>query len=233
MKLTVTKQHGLGALIGILTGAVALSIIFAVTAKDESERLKEEIYALNDKVFSNLEVVLPTYSSDDESAKAPKSDKNSSDMIFYSHAPAENGEDIVSGDFIVRLTANERKYIIMSYTGSDSEVVIPEEINGIMVAAIASNAFKDNTSVVNVMMGSSICCIFDNAFNGCSSLKGIHFQLGQCELSAKAFNGCTSNLTVYAPYKLGIYAFCLKTGIRFELENDKQIIVLDPEPIWI
>ena len=55
---------------------------------------------------------------------------------------------------------------ILSYSGTDTEMEIPSEINGEKITAIGEGVFKNCTSLVNVVIPDSIEYIETNAFEG-------------------------------------------------------------------
>ena len=64
---------------------------------------------------------------------------------------------------------------ITGYSGSASEIVIPEEINGKPVIQIANGAFKD-LSVTRLFLTHNLLEVQKNAFSGCGNLQTIYFS---------------------------------------------------------
>lgn len=62
--------------------------------------------------------------------------------------------------------------IIYSYKGSETDVTIPSEIDGVTITEIENEAFK-NTNVKNVIIPSSVTTIGDRVFKDCGSLKSV------------------------------------------------------------
>ena len=60
---------------------------------------------------------------------------------------------------------------ITKYKGKDKSVVVPSQIQGKNVTAIGESAFKDNTSVTDVVLPDTVTSIGNIAFRGCTSLK--------------------------------------------------------------
>lgn len=73
----------------------------------------------------------------------------------------------------------ENTYTIVKYTGNESNVKIPENVNQITVNAIADKAFKDCTEITNITIPDSVTIIGKYAFNDCPNLT-IY-----CEVSSK------------------------------------------------
>lgn len=79
--------------------------------------------------------------------------------------------------------------VITGYTGTASRVVIPSEIDGKPVTAIASSAFRENATVTSVYLPDSVTEIGDSAFYGCPNLTAVY--LGKAaKIGSYAFYNC-------------------------------------------
>ena len=81
---------------------------------------------------------------------------------------------------------------ITSYTGSDKEVVIPEEIDGNSVIAIGSSAFAGNTAIISVTIPDSVVTIGNSSFKDCSNLASIEIPPSVDTIGSQTFAGCTN-----------------------------------------
>lgn len=105
---------------------------------------------------------------------------------------------------------NYGSYIeITKYTGSATEVEIPDNIDGIPVTGIVSGAFL-STEITSVTIPDSVSKIGQNAFRWCSSLVSIELSDNITEIGNEAFYNCDSLTSVVIPDSvetLGNYAF--------------------------
>lgn len=107
------------------------------------------------------------------------------------------------------------------FYSADSRLVIPDEIEGRAVVAIAANAFSDHSEIEELVLPASIERIGANAFADCVNLKSVTFvadtsvraivpQTALREIGDGAFSGCT-NLEIFdLPYgveRIGARAF--------------------------
>lgn len=82
---------------------------------------------------------------------------------------------------------------ITGYTGTSSEIVIPEEIDGIPVTEIGLYAFSEMESIVHVSFPATLKKIGNGAFRKCRNLEGELIVPDSVEyIGVDAFNQCTS-----------------------------------------
>ena len=85
---------------------------------------------------------------------------------------------------------------ICGYSGTNTEIVISEKINGIDVVLISQNAFRGNTTITSVTISDSVTSIGNYAFSGCRSLTSVTIPDSVTSIASYAFDGCTG-LTIY------------------------------------
>ncbi len=78
-------------------------------------------------------------------------------------------------------------------------VTIPSEIDGLPVTSIASDAFKNRTSITSVSIPDSVTSIGGDAFRNCSSLASVTIGNGVTDIGAGAFLHCDSLSSVAIP----------------------------------
>ncbi|MBQ7121066.1 MAG: leucine-rich repeat protein [Clostridia bacterium] len=103
--------------------------------------------------------------------------------------------EYTSGNFTY--TLSDGKAVITGFSNEMIEAIdIPMTIDGYAVYAIGSGAFKDNTSIIDISISSSIKKIDNNAFYGCINLKNIEFNSALETISYDTFRNCTALETV-------------------------------------
>ncbi len=111
--------------------------------------------------------------------------------IFVPYASAVNiAVKEVFGDF--QYSVSNNSVSITKYTGSDSHVEIPSEIDGYKVETIAKNAFKGNTSLVSVSIPDTVKTIERFVFTHCTSLTSIIIPDSVTYLAPSVFSGCSA-----------------------------------------
>ena len=67
---------------------------------------------------------------------------------------------------------------VTGYTGTETKIRIPSEINGYIVQSIGSNAFKNNQNLTIVVFPETVETMGDSLFSGCTSLKEVRLNEG-------------------------------------------------------
>lgn len=109
-------------------------------------------------------------------------------------------------DFTYTISGNS--VTITGYTGSDTEIIIPDKIAGYPVTAIGENAFK-SSSLTNITIPNGVTSIGNYAFSS-SSLKSIDISESVTSIGDYAFYYCKSLNSVNIPSNvtsLGSYVF--------------------------
>lgn len=105
--------------------------------------------------------------------------------LVFSAAQAE-----IEGDFSYSINGGEAK--ITSYTGSASELVLPDTLGGFPVTSIGVCAFRNHTSLTQVVIPDGVARIGSNAFQNCLSLEQILIPESVTRIDTHAFYGCAS-----------------------------------------
>lgn len=79
---------------------------------------------------------------------------------------------------------------IKAYLGNDTNITIPDKINGIEVGSIKERCFK-NSNIESVTLPSSVTSIEQQAFYGCDNLKSINLSNVK-SIGTEAFTNCPS-----------------------------------------
>ena len=115
---------------------------------------------------------------------------------------------------------------ITGYTGSDTEVVIPETIDGATVTAIGDRAFNSNSNLRSVVLPSGVTHIGEYAFCSNMWLSNVNIPAGVTYIGDYAFSTCGWNGTITIPASvdyIGSQAFEGNEGIQsFVVEDGNQ-----------
>ncbi len=117
----------------------------------------------------------------------------------------------------LEFTLNEDStYTVSGYTGTSSNVVVPESYQGLPVAHIGNSAFRGR-SLATVKLPNSIISIGDQAFYACVVLTNITFGNNLVSIGTQAFMYCSNITSISLPNTLttiGASAFqlCDKLG---------------------
>ena len=95
--------------------------------------------------------------------------------MFSSETGASTRETYTTDDFTYTLIDEYSKVQILSYIGSDTDVVIPDRIDNKKVTSIADRAFLEK-SITSVVFGQYVESIGNHAFYSCQSLNKLDFS---------------------------------------------------------
>lgn len=124
-----------------------------------------------------------------------------------------DGSDVISVDFTLYEVGYEEipdglQYrgnpdtgcmTITGYTGTDSSLVLPSQIQGMPVTTIAASAFKECTSLTNIVLPKNLTTIGDSAFSGCTGLTSIELPTSVDSIGRYAFSGCSNLQQINIP----------------------------------
>lgn len=103
---------------------------------------------------------------------------------------------------------------VSNYVG---DIIIPDEIDGLPVTAIGTDAFRDCTGITSVVIPDSVTSIGGSAFRGCTNLKEIDLPDNITSIPGAMCFGCTKLESVTIPngvVSIGGYAFSGCTSLK-------------------
>ena len=122
--------------------------------------------------------------------------------MFSSETGASTRETYTTDDFTYTLIDEYSKVKILSYIGSDTDVVIPDRIDNKKVTSIADSAFR-NKSITSVIFGQYVESIGNYAFYSCQSLNKLDFSKSSVKtIGDYAFTVCESLKSIEFPDSL-------------------------------
>lgn len=106
---------------------------------------------------------------------------------------------------------------ITSYTGKETRVILPSELEGYPVVAVGDRAFMDNTILCEVLLPESVTSIGWFAFSGCVALENISIPASVSTICYGAFQNCRSTLTVSCPASSYAEAYARSYGMGMKI----------------
>ena len=121
------------------------------------------------------------------------------------------------GDFEYTIDSENNTVEITKYKGSETEVTIPDTIEGKKVTSIEYKAFYGCRSLTSINIPEGVTSIGDWVFFGCSSITSINIPEGVTSIGVQAFYGCSSLTSINIPEgatSIGDYAFSECRSLR-------------------
>ena len=112
-----------------------------------------------------------------------------------------DAETFVNGDWQYSISELNGLIIIDGYTGTDSLVTVPSDINGKAVTEIGSDAFKNNGTITEVSIPSSVRSIRNDAFSYCTSLRKVNLSEGLTEIHTAFIGTAIENVLIPSTVK--------------------------------
>ena len=129
------------------------------------------------------------------------------------YADPDGEEEIVDKDSVIlplfTFGYDDEYFKLISYNGNDEYVIVPDKVpddypdealRGEPFSIIGDNAFKNNTTIKNVIIPDNIGNIGKYAFANCTNLTEVTIGNGLDYLSEKCFSGCPElkKVTIYS-----------------------------------
>lgn len=128
-----------------------------------------------------------------------------------------------SGDYTYRILDNGTVEIT-GYSGSDTELVIPSEIEGLAVSSIGNGAFESCISIISVFISSNVKNIGHYAFNKCTNLRSATIPSSIPNIKEGTFGDCSSLTSITIPnsvksISMGAFSDCISLRSIFIPES--------------
>jgi uncharacterized repeat protein (TIGR02543 family) len=108
-------------------------------------------------------------------------------LVLY----AKWSTNLVQGPYTYSVST-DGKATVLSYSGSETAVVVPATMGGYPVAYIAAACFKSNSAITSVSLPGTVERIEAYSFSSCRMLASVSIPSGVTSIGRKAFYGCSS-----------------------------------------
>ncbi len=108
-----------------------------------------------------------------------------------------NNQNLISGEW--NYSISEDTISITGYTGKETILEVPGEIDQIPVTSIGDEAFRDHSEISEIWLPDSIKIIGEAAFSGCTSLRQIRLPFSLQRILNDAFRYCSSLESIEFP----------------------------------
>lgn len=124
-------------------------------------------------------------------AVAEESDDTETEEIVFEENDSAEEEYFAEEDSDYELSVDGSTAKITGYTGTDTELEIPSDINGYTITGIGSYAFSNCAGLTSVTIPDTVTFIEANAFNGCSSLSKVIIPASVTKMANRIFYNCS------------------------------------------
>ncbi len=108
---------------------------------------------------------------------------------------------------------------VSGFDGEDTELNVPEMVNGNYVTIIGTSAFKDNKNIIKAVLPETIDTLGSFAFENCTNLKEVYIPSTVTYIGSNIFKGCNEEVTIYC--EKGSYAeeYAKENNIKYVLKQ--------------
>ena len=91
-------------------------------------------------------------------------------MSFVACTPDKDNMDLQTAQSLFRFSESNNQIKIEQYIGSETEVIIPDKIDGKEVVAIGSPGFNNIVFITSIVISDKVTSVKDFVFDGCYNL---------------------------------------------------------------
>lgn len=128
-----------------------------------------------------------SYQSSSNGSNTSSSSSSSSSQSSRDYGEPSSEGLIIEGDTVT------------GFEGQITNVLVPEQWNGVTITKIGTSAFSDCSSLLAITLPSTIITIKERAFYSCSRLEIVYLQNGLETIELSAFNECVSLTSINIP----------------------------------
>ena len=184
-----------------------------ITITDEAGELEEEAPD-EEEIIEEQETIMEDVCEDEQ--KIPEQSDEGDMEGFQVAEQTENAsvsETLVFGDYEYSINNNLKTATITKYTGKDTILNVPEEINGYRVETIGYAVFEYCSGLTKISLPKGITSIGIRAFAGCHDLIEINLPEGLTSIGDYAFQSCSSLSEIRFPESVtsisnGVFQYC-------------------------
>lgn len=119
-------------------------------------------------------------------------------LVGCNTTPGQPAPDPIGYRYTTYTLDGETFITLTKYVGTETDVVVPTELDGLRVTEIGVNCFAE-TDIVSVTVPPSITVIESGAFTGCANLTTVNLPEEMLFIGSQAFSECTSLKEITLP----------------------------------
>lgn len=154
-----------------------------------------EIYQTAKSIISDFEIpniALANYSV----ATANYSVATADDGVATAYDVSDSSDSLTFQNFTY--TVDNSQVTITGYTGEETEITVPSEIDGMKVTTIGGSAFSGKP-LTNIIIQEGVTTIKYGAFSRCTALKNITLPESLTEIGNQVFEECSALESIIIP----------------------------------
>ena len=102
-------------------------------------------------------------------------------------------------EYVIYFDGADMIATIEGYSGTETELIVPESIEGFPVESIGDSAFYNCDNLTSIVLPDSLSCINDMAFARCENLTSVSLGSSLHTISYYSFYGCNNLVSIVIP----------------------------------
>ena len=183
---------------------------------DLTESLKADLLKLKEETYIDeceYQLQITTLEQTIQNLKDTISALNQEGSKLPTSSDDTPAPDKVVAKSAFKYTTEGGQVTIAGYNGTDIDVEIPSNIDGLPVTSIGEEAFK-NAHIRSVVIPSSVRSIDWFAFSGCTCLEGVTLPSSVLSIGYGAFDHCPKSMEVVCDKGSYAEAYALSWGMK-------------------
>ena len=161
---------------------MAILTAFSLTSCKNSPAVESSVEEQSVISSSIAEITQPEESSAVSETSVEELSEND---LFGLNTKTSSAESVVEDESSLVMEIPEYEYVngelrdgieITKYNGTDTEIIIPNQIDGIEVTSIGDNAFDGNEKITSVTIPNTVLDVGIEAFANCKNLSNVIFE---------------------------------------------------------
>ena len=174
--------------------------------------IPESVVSFGDQIMTdqNLRIYTP-----DGSPASAWAEKNGHEWVACDHPENMPHPDLRYTENYTYFVNEDNEAVLLKYTGQDSEIVIPDSLDGHPVVRVSFRVFSGLDSLESLRLPDTVRTLEDYAVSDCPRLRTLFIPASVASMEKNAVDGC-GHCVIYAPEGSAAHAWTKQNKLNGE-----------------